>query len=178
MIECDHPSGTGVDDAPDGPTKVWRCDACGDLYQVIPNPDTPGAVRLVPAGSVLPDDEVPVQLRRVPTALVRDMSEAEFQSAVVRLAKRHGWLVCHVYPCRTGTRTRTPTSYKGFPDLTLVRRGSLLFLELKKVGGTATPEQRRWIATAQTVPGIAAYIVDPTDWPEVHALLTARKPRP
>lgn len=110
---------------------------------------------------------------RLPTPLVRDMTEAEFQDNVVRLAKAHGWLVCHVYPGRTATgKVRTNTTYKGFPDLTLLKRGRLVFLELKAVDGTASPEQRRWIALSQHVPGVEAYIVDPRDWPAVHRLIT------
>jgi hypothetical protein len=34
--ECDHPSASGVDQAPSGPDKVWRCDVCGWLYRSIP----------------------------------------------------------------------------------------------------------------------------------------------
>lgn len=114
-------------------------------------------------------------VRRLPTAIARDMTEAEFQAEVVKLAKIQGFLVCHVYPAQNSAGVWvTPTTYKGFPDLTLVKRGRLIFLELKKVGGKATPEQRRWIATAQTVPGVEAWVVDPTDWPEVHAALTRR----
>lgn len=169
--DCPHPSASGIDDA-EGPSKVWECDACHFLHHIIPDPGRPGAVKIVPAGSLLPDNETPAVLR-LPTAIARNLTEAQFQSQVMRVAKRHGWLVCHVYPCIAGGKTRTPTSYKGFPDLTLIRRGEGLFLELKAVDGTATPEQRRWIATAQTVPGFRAYIVDPRDWPEVHAILTA-----
>lgn len=101
------------------------------------------------------------------------MSEAEFLDNVVRLAREHRWLVNHVYPARTGDGVWvTPTTYRGFPDLTLVRRGELLFLELKTVDGEPTPEQIRWIGTAHTVPGVEAHVVDPTDWPAIHARLT------
>jgi hypothetical protein len=34
--ECDHPSASGVDQAPFGPDKVWRCDVCGWRYRSIP----------------------------------------------------------------------------------------------------------------------------------------------
>lgn len=116
-------------------------------------------------------------VRRLAAALVRDLSEAEFQKAVVTLARRHGFLVNHVYRSKLADGSwRTTTTYKGFPDLTLVKRRRLVFLELKKVGESATVEQRRWIATAQTVPGIEAWVVDATDWPEVHALITRRDP--
>jgi hypothetical protein len=49
-----------------------------------------------------------------------------------------------------------------------------VFLELKRVGEKPTPEQRRFIAMAQSVPGVRAFIVDPTDWPEILELLSAR----
>jgi hypothetical protein len=101
------------------------------------------------------------------------MSETEFLDNVAHLARSHGWLVCHVYPARTGDGVWvTPTTYKGFPDLTLLRRGEMLQLELKTVDGEASPEQIRWIGLAHTVPGIEAHIVDPTDWPAIHARIT------
>lgn len=105
------------------------------------------------------------------------MSEAEFQKHVMDQARRLGWIVNHVYRSRAGRGKgawRTTTSYPGFPDLTLLRRGQLVFLELKRVGEKPTPEQRRFIATAQSVPGVRAYVVDPTDWPEVLELLSRR----
>lgn len=171
---CTHPSSDGIDQE-DGPAKVWACSSCGWLHHVIPDPAHPGAVRMVPAGSLLDEGEVPVILR-LPAALVRDLSETEFQTNVVRVAKRNRWLVNHVYPCRVGRKTRTPTSYKGFPDLTLVHRdGRVIFLELKKVGGEASVEQRRWIAYAQQggkASNVRAFVAGPRDWPEVHALLS------
>jgi hypothetical protein len=36
---CEHLSATGVDQATDGPDKVWRCDACGRLYRTVPRGD-------------------------------------------------------------------------------------------------------------------------------------------
>lgn len=33
---CEHDSATGVDQAPFGPDKVWRCDECGWLYRSVP----------------------------------------------------------------------------------------------------------------------------------------------
>lgn len=32
---CDHPSASGVDRAPFGDDKVWRCDVCGAQYRSV-----------------------------------------------------------------------------------------------------------------------------------------------
>ncbi len=101
------------------------------------------------------------------------LTEAEFQKQVVELAKRHGWMVSHVYRTRTAKGAwRTSTTAVGFPDLVLLRPGQLVFLELKAEGGKASPEQLVWIKTLQSVLGVEAYVVRPSEWDDLVALLT------
>ncbi len=101
------------------------------------------------------------------------LTEAEFQRQVVKVAEMYGWRTSHVKRARQGRVWVTPTA-KGFPDLTLVRPPQLVFLELKKVGGRATPEQIEWVAALQQCAGVEAYIVGPADADEVWALLANR----
>lgn len=69
-----------------------------------------------------------------------DTSEAVWQSRLVAMAQRLGWL------CFYDTDPRR--SVPGFPDLTLAHIGyGIAFAELKVGGGRVRPEQRRWLDT-------------------------------
>jgi len=74
-----------------------------------------------------------------------NVSEADFQRAVVEAATLYGWRHCHTRRAvvRKG-RIATPTSVAGWPDLVLWRpqKGGLMFVELKKIGGKLSPEQK------------------------------------
>lgn len=65
------------------------------------------------------------------------MAEADLQSRVERLARELGWLIYHTHDSRR--------SQAGFPDLVLVRRGRLVWRELKTMKGKVTPEQQEWL---------------------------------
>jgi len=73
------------------------------------------------------------------------LTEAQFQKQVTDLATRLGWSWLHVE--RMGNeqgRWRTPVSGPlgtGWPDLVLIRRGSLIFAELKAQRGQMTQAQ-------------------------------------
>ena len=66
------------------------------------------------------------------------MSEKDLQRHVVALARVLGYLVFHPWDSRR--------SEWGFPDLTLARRGVVLFAELKSATGRLTPAQEAWAA--------------------------------
>lgn len=71
----------------------------------------------------------------------QDWSESLLKAIVIGLAVDHGWKVFHL----THDGVKKPQkSAKGFPDLTLARRGTILFLELKKQKGELEPEQEAW----------------------------------
>lgn len=99
-----------------------------------------------------------------PTASSATWSEAQFQQMVVDRARALGWKVMHVYRARGRQGTwLTNTSSKGYPDLTLVRRGRLMFVELKAERGEMSPEQVEWLTDLQTVGGtVEAYVVRPS----------------
>ncbi len=91
-----------------------------------------------------------------------EQSEKEFQSDVLRFAKRNGWLAYHTHDSRK--------SAKGFPDLVLVRE-RLLFAELKTSTGKTTPEQDKWIEAIR-LSGAAAHVWKPENWPEIVEILS------
>ena len=84
-------------------------------------------------------------------------SEAQFQRAVVALARTRGWYVFHVRDSRRGLGA-------GYPDLTLVhpRTGQLLLAELKSATGRVSPDQHRWLA-ALRLGGHTAVVWRPED---------------
>ena len=104
-------------------------------------------------------------------------TEAQFQRAVVGLARASGWRVFHARAARTAKGWATPVQYDGagFCDLVLAhRKFGVLFLELKSADGGATAAQVEWIATLQAA-GARALIVRPSQWAMIEAML---KPAP
>ncbi len=82
------------------------------------------------------------------------MTEKQLQAAIVKTARLLGWRVYHTFDSRR--------SEPGFPDLTMVKDGRLIFAELKSAKGRATEEQLAWLdalgACAET------YLFYPRDW--------------
>lgn len=106
-------------------------------------------------------------------------SEKQFEAAVVEFAKLNGWKVFHPFDSRR--------SEAGWPDLTLVRDGWLVFAELKTEKGALSRKQREWLEALQipswrlhTRPGYEEALMlvrvwRPSDWPEIERVL-ARRP--
>lgn len=92
-------------------------------------------------------------------------TEAQWQSEVLRLARRFGWRTYH-------TRVSFGSA-KGFPDLVLIKPPRLVFAELKSDGGAIKPEQQEWITDLE-VSGVEAYLWRPRDIERVVAILTRR----
>lgn len=86
-------------------------------------------------------------------AAIPPESEAQFQAAVIKLAKVLGYRVYHTYDSRR--------SEPGFPDLVLVKQRRILFLECKRQGGRATRAQKEWM-TALNGCQTETYFVYPT----------------
>lgn len=95
-------------------------------------------------------------------------TEAEFQRAVIALAKSRGWMVHHTRPARTARGWRTPVEGDaGFPDLVLARGGTVWIVELKAEQGTWTKEQQAWAREL----GATWKLYRPRHWPEIERLL-------
>jgi hypothetical protein len=98
------------------------------------------------------------------------MTEAEFQTQVIEIARYRGWMVMHQRPAqiRTGRWITAVQGDAGFPDLVLARpvAGDLIFAELKKEGGRVSALQKAWIRTL-SLTGAEAYIWYPSDLTEI-----------
>jgi len=98
------------------------------------------------------------------------ITEAEFTRMVIQFAQLHGWRVAHFRPAQTKAGkwvTAVQGDGKGYPDLTIVRRGRLIFAELKVGRNPTTPEQEQWLADFAEVPGVLAVVWKPADWPAI-----------
>ena len=99
-------------------------------------------------------------------------SEKQFQQAVVEMAKLHRWLVFHPYDSRR--------SAPGFPDLTMVRDGGLIFAELKTDIASPTEDQKLWLDELSKVrrksgglwkSRLQVHLWRPSDWREIEKIL-------
>jgi hypothetical protein len=86
---------------------------------------------------------------------VRPLTEKQFMAQVVQLAKLQGWLVYHTFDSRRST--------PGFPDLVMLRDGTLLVAELKTGNNRLSPSQAAWLV-AFRLAGVAASVWRPGDW--------------
>lgn len=98
---------------------------------------------------------------RLQEAMNEQISEAELQDWVLAYADVCGWRPYHTHDSRR--------SHKGLPDLILVRRGRLIFAELKREKGRTSPEQRAWLADLHEVAAaVRAASTDDTSAVEVY----------
>jgi hypothetical protein len=78
-----------------------------------------------------------------------ELTEAQFQQRIVQYAELCGWLVSHVQSVtmngKGGRVIRQTPAAKGFPDLVMVRRGEVWFMEVKSEKGSVSDDQRRWL---------------------------------
>ena len=98
-----------------------------------------------------------------------EISETEFQTQIIDLARMNGWLIHHCRPARmpSGKYATPIQGDAGFPDLVMARRGIVLLVELKTTTGVISEKQQRWLEAGQG----AISVWRPDDWPEIiHAL--------
>ena len=104
-------------------------------------------------------------------------SEAEFQKAVITLAKLHRWKVMHTQPAqiRPGRWITPATGDQGFPDLVMTHpiRGTI-FVELKTDKGVVSNLQWDWINALEDS-GEEVHVWRPKDLEKISDRL-ARKP--
>lgn len=105
-------------------------------------------------------------------------TEAQFQSAVIDLARLRGFIVAHFRPSLTQSgrwATAVQADGAGFPDLVIVGHGLVLYREIKTDRGRLSTAQIRWLAELED----ADQDVDvwrPRDWPLIEATLARRNP--
>lgn len=91
-----------------------------------------------------------------------DLTEEQFLSEVLRLARRLGW---HAYHTRDSRK-----SAAGFPDCVFARAPRLFVAELKVGDNQPTAAQLTWLEQFQAA-SIPAYVWRPTDWQEIERTL-------
>jgi len=83
------------------------------------------------------DERVRLQAEGPHVQRLASLSEKHWQSAVEDLAALGGWRVHH--------ETDSRRTAGGWPDLVLARGERLVVLELKRVGGKLSEQQRAWL---------------------------------
>ena len=79
---------------------------------------------------------------------MKGISETAFATQVEDLLRRFQWRFFHIKPAMTGKGawvSRMNPEGKGLPDYIAVRRGRLIFAELKDANSKTTPEQDEWL---------------------------------
>ena len=91
-------------------------------------------------------------------------TEAQFMATLIQYASFKGWRIYHTFDSRH--------SPEGFPDVCMVRRGKLVFAELKRRRSMKpTWSQSLWLEDLGRVDGIEVYLWTPADWPEIEEVL-------
>ena len=88
-------------------------------------------------------------------ALAKTMTENALLNQVRALAHALGWLGYHTH--------RSDRSEPGYPDLTLVKGGRLIFTELKTEKGKPTFAQSEWLHALAFAASVEVYVWRPTD---------------
>lgn len=99
---------------------------------------------------------------------IKPETEREFQRTVVQYARLRNWWVWH--------DTDSRKNAAGWPDLVLVRDGTLVFAELKSARGRVRPAQAAVLALLEAVAAKAGGAVRvcvwrPADWGTIEEVL-------
>ena len=87
------------------------------------------------------------------------ITEEEFMRSVMKIASDCGWRVYHTRDSRR--------SQAGFPDLTLVRTGQIIFAELKSQKGRIKKEQQAWLDDLRENGHVDVYLWRPSDLQDI-----------
>jgi hypothetical protein len=102
--------------------------------------------------------------RRHHRGTTRPMNEAQFQAAVIQLARLNQWRVFHPKKMqgRDGTWRTALTGDNGWPDLVLAHaKKGLIVAELKADRGRLTQDQHAWLTAL--APWAEIHVWRPTD---------------
>lgn len=93
------------------------------------------------------------------------LTEKDLERAVAEMARYLGFMVFHARPAQTRAGWVTPVAYdgKGYPDLTLVGNGRVVFLEIKSATGRLSPDQGEWKRKIIDA-GQEWFLVTPKSW--------------
>jgi hypothetical protein len=103
--------------------------------------------------------------------------EKAFMAAVLQYAGLMGWRHFHDVATNApracwncGRQSAAPRNTAGWPDLVLLRRPRVLFVELKREGEHPTTEQIAWLDDLRAC-GQDVRLWRPGDWPEIEKVL-------
>ncbi len=101
------------------------------------------------------------------STIVFKQTEKQFEAALVQYAKLAGWRVYHSFDSRR--------SEAGWPDLSMVRLGRLVFAELKTEKGRLSGAQLGWqealLRVAYSAANVEVFVWRPSDWSEIESVL-------
>lgn len=102
-----------------------------------------------------------------------ELTEAEFQSQVTELARRHGWAWLHVHTTGKGQHAplRGPLGV-GWPDLILIKGERLIAAELKAQKAPSPTMAQRTVLGMLLRAGAETYVWRPSDLPLITFLLS------
>jgi hypothetical protein len=116
---------------------------------------TPRSATTLPSAPIPPETTAKAEKPAI-RKLALAMSEAELQANVRELARVRGWKCYHTYDSRK--------SDQGFPDLVLVRKNRLLFVELKSEKGKPSPAQLEWLHVLMLTRRVETFVWRPSSW--------------
>lgn len=105
---------------------------------------------------------------------IRQISEHDWQTIVVAIARINGWSTYHPPENRPGMRGTIQSVTAGWPDLAFVREGEFMVAELKRETGKTSPEQDEWLRLLRSA-GVECYVWRPSDEAEVRGRLGQKK---
>jgi hypothetical protein len=103
--------------------------------------------------------------------------EKDFQTAVIQAATLKGWRVAHfgntvkLVRKNGGVATIPDKGAAGFPDLVMVRRDRIIFVELKLDKGRTSVNQNLWLDDLREA-GQTTFVWRPADWDFILACLS------
>jgi hypothetical protein len=104
------------------------------------------------------------------------VTEADWQSQIIDLARLFGWRVAHFRPAMTkhGWRTAVSADGVGFPDLLLVRDNRLVVAELKAETGRLAADQEAWLRAFALVDDVETHVWRPSELDKAAVILRRR----
>jgi len=101
------------------------------------------------------------------------MLEKDFGHQVEHLLSLFRWRWYHPAPAYrpSGGYSDSFHGMKGLPDYIAVRRGRLVFAELKNERGRLTPDQNEWLDELRRVPNLEVHVWRPADLEDIKEVL-------
>ena len=111
------------------------------------------------------------------STLLLNLPEVDFQTRIIDRAQALGWWIHHDRPARKKNDewSTAISGDAGFPDLVLVRKGRVIFAELKTEKGRLSKTQSGWLGAlgiSDPDPGdVEVYLWRPSDTSRIEQIL-------